>query len=127
MVPSILLGGKNKFVIGDKVKRSVRRQAGERIIGLISAVPDLFAVSGCRIRHPNCPRRYSDRDEWKLVLTAGSADESYAMSVGGPTGRKIAIGAGGKIANAITAEVINSDEAVTAATTYEGYLAAVGG
>src|SRR2546430_11530995 len=68
MIPSILLGGEEHLVIRRKIKRAVRGEFGEGIVGCVSTMPNFFSIAGRGVCNPDRPRRHADWNEWKLLL-----------------------------------------------------------
>src|SRR5437879_12186785 len=84
MIPSILLGGEEHLVIRRKIKRAVRGEFGEGIVGCVSTMPSFFSIAGRGVCNPNRPWRYADRNEWKLLLQTGKTQKGNARATGRP-------------------------------------------
>src|SRR5947199_9292658 len=126
MIPSILLGGEEHLVIRRKIKRAVRGEFGEGIVGCVSTMPNFFSIAGRGVCNPNRPWRYGDQNEWKLVLQSGKTHKGNALAIRRPPWADVAISARRQIANAVAAEIVNGDEAMIAPAADRCYFASIG-
>ena len=126
MIPSILLGGEEHLVIRRKIKRAVRGEFGEGIVGCVSTMPNFFSIAGRGVCNPNRPWRYADRNEWKLLLQTGKTHKGNALAIRRPPWADVAISARRQIANAVAAEIVNGDEAMIAPAADKCYFASIG-
>src|SRR5437899_12106064 len=86
MIPSILLGGEEHLVIRRKIKRAVRGEFGEGIVGCVSTMPNFFSIPGGGACNQNRPGLYADRNEWKLLLQTGKTHKGNALATSLPPG-----------------------------------------
>src|SRR6266550_903122 len=84
MIPSILLGGEEHLVIRRKIKRAVRGEFGEGIVGCVSTMPNFFSIAGRGVCNPDRPRRHADWNEWKLLLQTGKTHKGNALAIRRP-------------------------------------------
>src|SRR5438876_999138 len=61
MIPSILLGGEEHLVIRRKIKRAVRGEFGEGIVGCVSTMPNFFSIAGRGVCNPQLLVRSPNR------------------------------------------------------------------
>src|SRR5205807_208686 len=113
-------------IIRRKQERSLGREAGKGIVGLVTALPDLPSVAACGLRHPNRPGHDASRNQGQFFLNAGHADKSNLPAVRRPARIEIAIDAGGEVTYRVAPEVINRDETVILAMADKSDLASVG-
>src|SRR5438445_4945916 len=125
MIPSILLGGEEHLVIRRKIKRAVRGEFGEGIVGCVSTMPNFFSIAGRGVCNPNRPWRYADRNEWKLLLQTGKTHKGNALAIRRPPWADVAISARRQIVNAVAAEIVNGDEAMIASAADKRYFASI--
>src|SRR5207244_5166024 len=112
MIPSILLGGEEHLVIRRKIKRAVRGEFGEGIVGCVSTMPNFFSIASRGVCNPNRPWRYADRDEWKLLLQTGKTHKGNALAIRRPQWAEVELSARRQIENAVAADNVNSDDAI---------------
>src|SRR5437879_3624440 len=125
MIPSILLGGEEHLVIRRKIKRAVRGEFGEGIVGCVSTMPNFFSIAGRGVCNPDRPRRHADWNEWKLLLQTGKTHKGNALAIRRPPWADVAISARREIANAVAAEIVNRDEAMITSAADKCYFASI--
>src|SRR5947209_17430908 len=125
MIPSILLGGEEHLVIRRKIKRAVRGEFGEGIVGCVSTMPNFFSIAGRGVCNPNRPWRYADRNEWKLLLQTGKTHKGNALAIRRPQWADVAHSARRQIANVVPSEIVNRDEAMIASAADQFYFASI--
>src|SRR2546429_9197970 len=116
MIPSILLGGEEHLVIRRKIKRAVRGEFGEGIVGCVSTMPNFFSIAGRGVCNPNRPWRYADRNEWKLLLKTGKTHKGNELAIRRPQWDDVAIDARRQTANHVSPEIAH---AMNARANYE--------
>src|SRR5437588_12913240 len=88
-------------------------------------MPQLTSFASFSIRQPDGPGTRALRNQRKMVLLAGSADEHKLLTVRRPARHQITIRTGRDVANMLRRKIIDHDEAVVAPVRDKGDVVAV--